>query len=376
MNKIILGGILLILIWTTWAYTGKDYKGIEPKGFVEIIEDINPSDSLKKNVVGIQPYMLSSDYLSEEIFYKKIRIYFEKSRLSGFLKEKTVILLPEHLGTWLAIANEKASLAKPGTLNSGMTKLVLSNPVNFIKHLMSGKGEKDWLAAALFRMKSSESARIYENTFKRLAEEYNVHIIAGSILLPKTKIVKNHIEVEKSKKLFNQTFVFSPKGKIFSKTVKKVYPISSEKDFTEQATINTLPSFELPIGKTSIAICADSWYPDIYDEFNKQKTEVILVPSFCTGTDAMSTPWGGYDGWSLPSDVEKSDIGKITEAEAWDKYALNGRIHFTGANVGINVFLKGKLWDLGADGNPTFIINKKKLSITSSEKAGIWNVNF
>jgi hypothetical protein len=47
--------------------------------------------------------------------------------------------------------------------------------------------------------------------------------------------------------------------------------------------------------------------------------------------------------------VDTTDIGKITLREAWLKYTLPGRLK--GQNrYGMNVSLRGKLWDMGSDG--------------------------
>jgi hypothetical protein len=43
-------------------------------------------------------------------------------------------------------------------------------------------------------------------------------------------------------------------------------------------------------------------------------------------------------------------VGQLCESEAWRKYALSGRLAASGARCGINVFLRGSLWDLGSCG--------------------------
>jgi hypothetical protein len=67
-------------------------------------------------------------------------------------------------------------------------------------------------------------------------------------------------------------------------------------------------------------------------------------------------PWQGYDGWPVPTDVDMQDIRKITEAQAWHKYSLAGRIRSSGATYGMNVFLRGKLWDQDLGGWPATLV--------------------
>ncbi len=41
----------------------------------------------------------------------------------------------------------------------------------------------------------------------------------------------------------------------------------------------------------------------------------------------------------------------ITLGDAWLKYSMGGRAGAAGIQAGINVFLRGTLWDLGTDGD-------------------------
>jgi hypothetical protein len=85
--------------------------------------------------------------------------------------------------------------------------------------------------------------------------------------------------------------------------------------------------------------------------------ELIVVPSFSTGKGLWDQPWGNYSGAEAPADVDPADAGRLTEGEAWHKYALLGRITSAGVKYGINVFLHGELWDLEAENSPSIMIN-------------------
>jgi hypothetical protein len=97
-------------------------------------------------------------------------------------------------------------------------------------------------------------------------------------------------------------------------------------------------------------ICADSWYPESYKAVQQDGLQLIAVPSYTTIDKSMSTKWVGYSGFDEPADVETNDIGKITLREAWMKYTMPGRIRSVSAPYGMTVSLRGKLWDLGTDG--------------------------
>jgi hypothetical protein len=183
-------------------------------------------------------------------------------------------------------------------------------------------------------------ANAYFKTFSYLASKYEVTIVAGSIILPEPYTdEKGVLRVKPGEKLYNMTAVFNPNGSMSPQLVKKIYPIEDEKGFVCAADLNALPVFDTPTGKLGVLICADSWYP-----------ELLAVPSYATGDGLWGKPWAGYNGGAMPGDVDKNDVGKITEREAWKKYAMGGRVASAHIGFGVNVFLRGKLWDLGSDG--------------------------
>jgi hypothetical protein len=225
-------------------------------------------------------------------------------------------------------------------------------------------------------MKSEAMANIYSEAFKELAKTYQVTINAGSIVLPGPSVLSNEIRVDPTQSLYNTSFIFYPDGEIDTKVIRKSFPIKSELPFVTPYPMDELPVFDLPIGKTAVLVCADSWYPESYNRINELKAEVILVNSYCAGNNTMSAEWKGYDGIRMPNDVDSTDIQKLKEREAWIKYALPGRIKNTHAAIGVNIFLRGELWDLGTDGQPFFIKDGRLLTISPSGRGGIWNLCF
>ncbi|WP_288369366.1 nitrilase-related carbon-nitrogen hydrolase [uncultured Algoriphagus sp.] len=376
MRRILISSVLLIIfIWLIWSFSGRSYPLKEPELYLDLVEEINPSDTLNRNIVGIQPYMEASDYLDQETFYRKLELYLHESRKSGLIRPNTIVLLPEYLGTWLVLSGEKHNLAEKETVEEAITTLILSNIVDFSINLIRSN-EEDKVTAAIFRMKSLEMAEDYFDTFSKLSKDFNCFIAAGSIVLPKPQVVEGELIIDSSEPLYNSSFIFGPDGKIIGKPILKAFPIDAELPFVQSQTVEELPVFELPMGKAALLICADSWYPEPYTKAEKEKAEIILVPSYLTGENTMENPWQGYNGSEAPAETDLSDIQKITEWEAWNKYALPGKITKTSAEVGMNVFLRGKLWEMGADGQPLAILNGQALKPTAASRAGIWSLNY
>lgn len=375
MRAIFISIIIVVLVWWVWAQTGYYSNQIKTHDQIEVMESIQLSDSTTKNIIGIQPFMTPQDYLNEEAYYNKLDSYLNAAAQQGWINDHTTILFPEYLGTWLAIVNEKTVTAETNRLNASMAYLLLSHPFDFMRQLSNHQGEQEWIAPTLFRMKAQEMTQAYQHVFRNLASNYQVTIIGGSLVLPLSKIDDNQIVIDEKGMLYNSTFVFYPDGTIDPHVIRKVHPITAEQGFTAAIPTDELPILELSTGKTAVLICADSWYPDTYQQIQRASPEVLLVPSYCAGNGTMATLWKGYDGDAPPSDVDLSDIGSIQEKQAWIKYALPGRIN-NSKMIGINVFLRGNLWDLGTDGDPFIVANDSLITVQTTSKAGLWNINF
>ncbi len=373
-HYLIFAAVVIIISWITWSPAGRHYAPPQPETALDVTETVMMDSSCARNVVGIQPYMKPEDYLSEAHFYEKLNAYFSKAAKAGFFRGNTAVLLPEYLGVWLIIAGEKRYLAETDNIDSGMTVMVFSNFLSFMRHwlLINPENQPE---AALFRMKSSEMARIYTSVFRKLAAQYRVTIVAGSIILPDPSVYQNEIIPHLTGELFNTSFIFYPDGSIDPSFVKKSFPVADEQKFLAACQADDLPVFDLGIGKTMVMICADSWYPESYAVAEHKNAAILLVPSYAQGYGKMQKPWKGYDGYPAPADVDLNDVQSISESKAWKKYALPGRF-FQSALLGVNVFLHGSLWNLGSDGETLIVYKGQLLDVRQSQRAGIWNICF
>ncbi|WP_061272732.1 nitrilase-related carbon-nitrogen hydrolase [Leptospira interrogans] len=338
---------LILIFYGIWSYTDRSSWEQTPDSRLKRIESFG-KDLKKGNLLGIQPWMYPIDYSNEINFSKKIQSYLEEASKNGYINPKTIVVFPEYLGTWLVVAGEKTSVVKSDKLEDSMRTLILSNPVSFIFNFFKAQG-KDKIRDALFRMKAEKMLSIYSNTFSGMAKKWGVTIVAGSILLPEPYILEGKIQIRNGA-LKNVSYVFLPDGRVAENSPEKIYPIEDEKSFVAASTLKNLKIIQSPMGKIGVLVCADSWYPEVYEIFKKQNVNFVVVPSYVAPDGAMSEVWKGYNGSKNPTDIRLEDVHRISEGEAWLKYALAGRILKSGATHGMNVFLRGSLWDLGSDG--------------------------
>ena len=331
-------------------------------------------DSSQGNIVGIEPYITVADYLSAQTLQSKLDGYMSEANNRGWLNEKTIILLPEYFGTWLVLADEPESVFQTDKLAVAEQRLVLHHIFGFIWQLITSK-EKGKLEAAVFRLKADVMAETYNEVLSNIAKNYHVTVIGGSTILPAPQVRDGRLTAGKGP-LYGATPVYGPDGCAYSDLILKAYPTTDELPFMTPASSQALPAFDTPAGKLGILICADSWFPDCYTRLDEMNVEIIAIPSNGGDPVVWDQPWGGYSGWPTPSDVEARDVKKLTEGEAWRKYALAGRIGITKAHYGANIFIRGQLLDMAGGGGRTTIVKNGKVlrdkTITGASLVNLW----
>ncbi|MCF6240633.1 MAG: carbon-nitrogen hydrolase family protein [Bacteroidales bacterium] len=377
MKKIFIAAIItifsILLIYFIWA--NADRKTEMPETHVGMLVVNQHRDSLiNGNFLAIQPLMEPNDYQNANAFSGKLEYYFLEAKSRHWLHNNTIVVLPEYIVTWLVAAGEKNNVYKSKQVEKAMEIIVKSSFFSFINAYLSATA-KDKVKDAVFRMKAGKMAKIYGNTLKKLAKKYQLTIVGGSIVLPNPKVENNEIIPQKGD-LYNVSFLFHPDGSIDPKITRKIFPTKEEQDFLSEGKIADLPVYETPAGKLGIIICADSWYTPIYEYYQNKGCELIAVPSFMTPEGLMRSKWKGYSGYPNPADVDLKAIDSITDRQAWEKYAMAGKFRNYNFRAGVNVFMRGKLWDITTDGLGYSFVEKSLYKDQMLNTSILTNVQF
>lgn len=356
--------ILLLCYGCFWAYQRwfvpfgpPDSTGPESITSQSIAVTIIGQNGNRGNLLGVQPYMTPFDYAGPNRFRDRLESYLLNAQQKGLLvPQKTVVIFPEYVGTWLVAMNEDSAVYEAKDVQSALTQMVLSHPLTFWRAYRAAPDSTgDKTRYAVFRMKADHMAEAYYRAFDFLAAKYDITIVAGSILLPNPRVKKYRL-VAGEGPLYNVSMVFRPGGFLEPQLVRKLYPITDELPFVCPSDPANLPVFDTPVGRLGVLVCADSWNSPAYKVLRKKGATLLAVPSYSAGDGIWAKPWGGYSGTPTPA-AAKADVGKLTEGQAWLKYAMGGRAKpEAGITKGINVFLRGNLWDLGSDGT-TVVLN-------------------
>ncbi|PMW96418.1 carbon-nitrogen hydrolase family protein [Pseudomonas sp. FW215-R2] len=323
------------------------------------------------NLLGIQPELFPTDYQSSERLHRKLAAYLQQAQDQGLLNEKTIVVLPEHVGTWLMISGEKDELYQAPTLAEAMNWLAASNPLQFARAWLTARGSSR-LDDAHLRMKSRDMAKDYQLLFGGLAKEFHITLVAGSIVLPEPNIIDGRLKVG-SGALYNTSVVFGRDGAPLGQPQRQMRPIFDQDDTTPSNDVSRINVIETPAGRLGVLIGNDSWYPDNYRRLDEQGAQLIAVPAFVIGHGVWDLPWQGYRGLNAPDSVSLKP-GEVSEGQAWHRLTLTAQPPGSRAIAGMSVFLRGQFWDKPSSGQSFLSSNGQQFADGEARGARLLNL--
>lgn len=338
----LIAALITYALWTTDRPAGHYLSDLR---ISLAVDQGTPAD--RGNLLGIQPELFPTDYQSPERLHRKLAAYLQTARDQGFLNAKTVVVLPEHIGTWLMVGGEKDELYQASTLKEAMNWLAVSNPLAFIQALVSAQGDSR-LDDAYLRMKAERMAHDYQALFGGLAKEFGITLVAGSIVLPEPSVSDGELRIGRGA-LYNSSLVFGSDGRPIGQPQRQRHSVFEQRDVLEADRPSAFQVIDTPAGRLAVLIGSDSWYPLHYRQLNEQGAQLIAVPAFIMGRDTWNKPWSGYKGLSTPSEVSLKP-GEVSEGQAWHRLTLTGQLPISQARNGVSVFLRGQFWDRGSTG--------------------------
>ena len=333
------------------------------------VDQGTPADHGK--LLGIQPELFPTDYQSSERLHRKLAAYLQKAQEQGLLNEKTIVVLPEHIGTWLMVSGEKDELYQANTLKDAMNWLAVSNPLKFARALIAAKGENR-VDDAHLRMKAKGMAKDYQALFGGLAKEFRVTLVAGSIVLPEPSVIDGTLKIGRGA-LFNSSVVFDRDGLPIGQPQRQMHPVFDQSDVIAANGEHDLNVVDTPAGRLGVLIGSDSWYPDNYRKLDSQGAQLIAVPAYVAGRGAWDKPWRGYKGLTTPSSISLK-AGELSEGQAWQRLTLTAQPPSSQAIAGMSVFLRGQFWDKGSAGQSFLSSNGQHFADGNAHGARLLNL--
>jgi len=346
--------LFLITGITAFFYFESNYQKLKQVDYVKLQESILDetfitsigTDKNYANMVAIQPYMIPADYSSETRFYEKLESYIIKAKRSGFLKERTTIIFPDHIGTPLYLIDERREVYTSKTLDDMFSNLNSTKYPNLKRTNFTTKID---LTKYFLDEKSKLVKDTYVSTFSKLALFYKVNILAGSIVLPISSLSNGELKfIENDRKVYG--FMFDNKGKITQKVERK-YLYSFETEFLipgkppeEGLVVPGIPN------KMAVLFSGDTLLPVSYTRII-QVTDLWVSPVFKLTNENMD-----YSKLEISGEIQnpskstfKESDSLLTSRELWNKFSTPGRHASTSSKSYLQVFLNGEFYDYKLD---------------------------
>lgn len=300
------------------------------------------------NLIGLEPHFLPLDFHSPENFQNAIRPLFEKARQEKAIDRKTLVILPEHTGTGLVLlGEERRSVFFAGDFSTAIQALIAShqkedatpqgNPASDDRPAIPDQVGAI-KPADILRKKKDLIAQTYNDTFSRLASEFNVSIVAGSLLLPDPKIERGVLVSGNGSEIYHVSVTYLPNGKAIEPLVKKVYLEDWEKSIATPGKHKQDYIVSVPGWKVGLAIGRDSLANTIYQEIGGTKIDGMVSPA--SAFLALSP-----DTWES-EDFSLSQARSLGESEIWTRYGLPDKLSITKGKDAVQVFWKGEGWGM------------------------------
>ncbi|QVM92984.1 carbon-nitrogen hydrolase family protein [Pseudomonas entomophila] len=346
MGKLLASALTLVVIATLFGYGF--WTSQRPEG--HYLSDLRIELALDQgvpggqgNLLGVEPLLYPGDYQNLERLHRKLSAYLDQARGRGLVNARTVVVLPEHIGTWLWARGEKNELYQVTHRREAWQWLELSNPLRYGLALLSASGN-DRRSDAHLRMKAAQMANDYQQLFGGLAREFGVTLVAGSIVLPAPYVENGRLHTGDGP-LFNTSVVFGSDGGVLGQPQHQQYPDSETRRYIHNGRQHPLHVLQTPAGRLGVLVGSDSWYPANHRQLAEQSVQLIANPVFLSGQQQWQAPWRGNRHQPAAAQLPLRR-GQVSEQAAWQQLtqaASNGV-------TSMSVFLRGQFWELSGDG--------------------------
>jgi len=333
----------------------------EEKSWITIPIQTNGADRKYGNIISMQAYLHAGDFSKEEWWAERIEELLKTGKDANIYDRKTIIIFPEHIGTGLVFLGQKERVFNQPNWKSAFDAFASLHESEILPHLeFSKKAQPKWEAA--FRYRAQTMADTYQLTFARLAKQYSVPILAGSIILPAPKIVAGKLTVDPKGPLYNVSVSFSADGRVMDPLVRKTILTEDEELILEPGDSTQDRTWVVPGWKVAIFLGHEVFNSALYERLRGKPLDGLVSPAF-------SFPKMNVE--KMKTYINDPEIGNLSENEIWIKHGLSKHIKITRAVESVQVFLHGKFFEQETSGktfNIRDFVNKDEASSESQPR--------
>ena len=349
--------LLLLCMQLIWSLSGRNkilnHSPLQIREISEVGEE-----NYNANIVCIQPYMLSSDYASVEVFYNKIDGYFSEAKEEGLLHENTLVVFPEHIGTPLFFINEKSAVINATSYRKANLLAISSNLWQYFINAL--KLSDTQFLKVFLGYKANEVCKVYQFVFSSMAKKYKVHVLAGSILLPEPFVVDGRLKVNKNGGLQNTSIMYLPDGKAIQNLVTEKNINSLERTLIKESKSTNNNLFTTSFGEIAVSLGDDIW---------SAKPKNITINPYVTPS-SLEIHSDEYFGNKV---LEKINSNPNLTLESLFIERLDSQT-IAGNTLAVSLFLRGKIWHHDLKGKTMISYKNEIISGFDVEGASIISI--
>lgn len=294
----------------------------------------NGTDRKYGNIISMQVFLRTEDFAKPEWWTERIEELLKAGKSANIYDRKTIIIFPEHIGTGLVLLDEKESVFEKENWKIAMDEVVSKHENDILSFLsFSKKPAAKW--EATLRYKSQRMADVYTQTFSRLAKEYNVPILAGTIILPSPKVVRGTLVIDPTGPLYNVAIPFAADGKVMDPLIRKSLLTDEEGLVLDKGEISQDRTWIVPGWKVGVFIGQEVFNTALYERLRGKPLDGLVSPS-------ASFPSLGKE--TIRTFINDDTFLTLTENEIWEKFGLTKNIKVTRAVESVHSFLHGNFF--------------------------------
>lgn len=195
-----------------------------------------------------------------------------------------LVVFPEDFGAGLLLLDSDDALEGATGLRGAVASLVRQHFTAVTTRRM--RHRVGWVRALTLH-KAEDVFRVYRRTFAEAARQYDAHILAGTVLLPRILLSEDGGAEAEGGDVFNAAYLFGPDGAIIG-SQRKSFLIDLEGGEALDlcaAPVEELAVYDTALGRIGIAVCLDGFQEPVVERLQSLGVDIFLQPS------ANPQPW-------------------------------------------------------------------------------------
>lgn len=314
--------------------------------------------------VALQPALTLTDYLDAEQFFSHLDRLIARALADRKANEPAVVLLPEDIGTFLALSSVP-SAATARTLANAWTQVARARFRSLVgAWLKAPRSPRSLLLGDL----GDAAFEPYDPGMRNLARRHRVYLAAGSLLLRQPTPPSPDIFQPEGRDVYNVAPVYDPAGSVVAVTHKTNLVPGLETSLGLRAAPPRIVPFRAGGLRFAVMICFDacvrSHVPD------KGPFTPLWPLADTSAVDVFLQPSANPAPWHAPWPYSRDGVPR-TEESAWQEAAVEAALARSGvARYALTSFLNLRLFDLTFEGESRIFAKNSSGDVRRVSRAG------